>query len=95
MIVTEYMTRSVMNVNLFTLHVIHHIGITQRPRDHLVQKSRQLVAAWWHKLVSKQKWTNLRFFPYDCYQIHNQIGYMGQYVYITCNSTYWYHTEAS
>ena len=33
---------------------MHHIGITQRPHDHLFQKSRQLVATWVHKLHSKQ-----------------------------------------
>ena len=80
---------------MFTLHVIQHIGITQRPHNHLVQKSRQLGATWWHKLVSKQKWTNLGFFHFDCYQIHYQIGHMRQYVHITCDSTYWYHKEAS
>ena len=80
---------------MFTLYVIYHIGITQRPHDHLVQKSRHLDATWVHKLVSKQKSTNLIFFLYDCNEIHYQIGYMGQFVYIICNSSYWYHTEAS
>ena len=34
-IVTKYVTRQVLWVNLFTLYVIHHIGITQKPHDHL------------------------------------------------------------
>ena len=90
--VTKYITRQVIWVNLFTLYFIHHMGITQRPRYHLVQKSRG--ATWVHKLVSKQKSTNLIFFLYDCNQIHYQIGYMGYFVHIICNSSYWYQTEA-
>ena len=40
--VTKYLTKYVIRVNLFTLYVIHHIGVTQRPRDHLIQKSGHL-----------------------------------------------------
>ena len=42
--VTKYLTKYVILVNLFTLYVIHHIGITQRPRDHLIYKSGHLSA---------------------------------------------------
>ena len=35
MIVTKYVTRQVLWVNLFTLFLVHHIGITQKPHDHL------------------------------------------------------------
>ena len=39
MIVTRYITRyNVLLINLFPSTVIHHIGITQRPHDHLFQK---------------------------------------------------------
>ena len=95
MIVTKYITRYVILINLLTLYVIHRIGITQRPHDHLVQKSRHLGATWVPKLVSKQKSTNLISFLYDCNQIHYQIGCMGPFVHIICNSLYCYHTEAS
>ena len=95
MIVTNYITRLVILVNLFTIHDIHHIGIIQRPHDHLFQKSWHLDATLVHKLVSEQKSTNLSFFLYDCNQIHDQISYMGQFVYIICNSSYWYYKEAS
>ena len=54
-----------------------------------------LGATWVHKLVSKQKSTNLSFFLNDRNQIHHQRGYMGQFVHITCNALYWYHTGAS
>ena len=95
MIVTKYINRYVICDILFTLHVIHHIGITQRNHDHLVQKLRQPGATWVHKLVSKQKSTNLRFFLHDCYQIHYQIDCMSQFVHFTCNSSYWHHAAAS
>ena len=62
MVLTKYTTSQVIWVNLFTLYVIHHIGITQRPHDRLVQKSRHLGVTWVHKFVSKQKSTNLFFF---------------------------------
>ena len=39
-IVTKYITRHVLLVNLFTLYVIYNIGITQKPSDHLFQKLR-------------------------------------------------------
>ena len=94
MIVTKYITRQVIWVNLFTLYVIHHISFTQRPHDHLVQKSRHEGATWLHNFVSKQKSTNF-FSLYDCNQIHYQIGYVGQFVHIICYSSYWYHTKAS
>ena len=92
MIVTKYITRYVIRVNLFTLYVIHHIGITQRPHDHLFQKSMHLGATWVYKQAKIDKFD---FFLYDCNQIHYQIGYMGQFVHIICNSSYWYHAEAS
>ena len=76
--------------HFFTLYVIHYIGITQRSHDHLFQKSRQLGATWVHKQVKQAKIDKFNIFPYDC-----QIGYMGQFVHIICNSLYWYHTEAS
>ena len=59
MIVTNYITRLVILVNLFTIHDIHHIGIIQRPRDHLFQKSWHLDATLVH---NEQKSTNLSFF---------------------------------
>ena len=61
MIVTKCITRQFLWVNLFTVYVIHHIGITQSPHDHLFQKSRHLGGTWVHRLVSKQKSTNLIF----------------------------------
>ena len=42
--------------------------------------------------------SNNRQFPifsFCCYQIHYQIGYMGQFVHIISNPLYWYYTEAS
>ena len=35
MIVTKYITRQVLWINLFTLYLIPQIGITPKPRDHL------------------------------------------------------------
>ena len=48
MIVTKYTNTQVKCVNLFTLYVIHHNGITQKPRDHLFQKL-------WHLGATKEK----------------------------------------
>ena len=62
MIDTKYITRQSIWVNMFTVYVIHHIGITKEPHDHLFQKSRKLGAIWVHKPVSKRKSTNLSFF---------------------------------
>ena len=86
MIVIKYITRLVIWVNLFTVHVIHHNVIIQRPHDHLFQMSWHLDATLVLKLVSEQKSTNLRFFLYDCNQVHYHICYMGQFVHIICNS---------
>ena len=61
MIAAKYITRHVICVNLITLYIIHHIGITQRPHDHLFQKSMHHGATWVHKLVSKQKSISLIF----------------------------------
>ena len=36
MIVTKYITIYAIWVNLLTLYVMHHIGVTQSPHDHLV-----------------------------------------------------------
>ena len=44
MIVIKYIAIYVIWVNLFILHVIHCIGFTQRPHDHLFQKSGHLDA---------------------------------------------------
>ena len=93
MIVTKYITRQVLWVHLFTLYVVCQIGITQRPCDHLFQKSWLLGATWVHKSVSKID--KFEFFLHDCNQIHYQIGSMGQFVHIICNPSYWYQTEAS
>ena len=81
-IVTKYITRLVIWVNLFTLYVIHYIGITQRSHDHLFQKSRQLGATWVHKQVKQAKIEKFEFLLYDCNQIHFPIYYMGQFVHI-------------
>ena len=62
MIVTTYIPRQVLWVNLFRLYVTRHIGVTQRPHDHLFQKSWHQGATWVHKLASKQKLTNQSFF---------------------------------
>ena len=35
----KYFTREVICVQLFILYIFHHNGITQRPHDHLFQKS--------------------------------------------------------
>ena len=35
------------------------------------------------------------FFVSDCNQVHYQIGFMSEFVHTICNSSYWYHTEAS
>ena len=40
----EFITRWVMWVNLFILYVVRHNAITQRPHDHLFQKSWHLGA---------------------------------------------------
>ena len=44
---------------------------------------------------TQAKIDKFEFFLYDWYQIHYQIGFMGQFVHIICNSSYWYNTEAS
>ena len=93
MIVTKYINRQVLWVNLFTLYVIHHIGITQRPHDHLFQKQWHLGATWVSILVNGQKSRKSSFFLYDCYEIHYQIGFKGQFVHTICNSSYWYHKQ--
>ena len=61
MIAAKYITRLVIWVNVYTLYVIHHTGIIQRPHDHLFQKSWHIDATLVHKLVSEQKSTNLSF----------------------------------
>ena len=49
-----------------------------------------------HKLIDVQaKIDKFKFCLCDCSQIHDQIGYMGQFVNTLCNSLYWYHTKAS
>ena len=93
MIVTKYVTREVLWVNLFTLYVIHHIGIIQRPRGHLFQKLGHLGATWVYILQAQSE--KIRVFLYDVNQIHYQIGFMGQFVHTVCKSSYWYYTEAS
>ena len=48
-------------INLLPLYVVHHIRITQKPRDHLFQKSRNMGATLLHNW-SKQKLTKLGYF---------------------------------
>ena len=66
-IVTKYITRQGLWVNFFTLYVMHQIGITQWPHDHLFQKSGHLGPTFnWNM----QKQPIVSFFPHDCNQIH-------------------------
>ena len=55
MIVTKYLTRWVLRVHLVTLYEIHHIGITQKPHDHLFQNRRHMGSTWVHYLESKKQ----------------------------------------
>ena len=60
----------------FHIIVIHYTGITQRPHDHLFQKSGHLGATWVHKLLSKNI-DKFELFVHDCNQILYRLGYMG------------------
>ena len=71
MIVTKYVTRQVLWVNLFTLYVIHHIGIPHKPHDQLFQKSGHLGLTGC--ITRKQtKIYKIEFFSFNDY---NQIPY--------------------
>ena len=62
MIVTKYITRHVLWINLFTLYVIHYNGIIQKPHDHLFQKSEASGFNSSALTMNKQKSTNLSVF---------------------------------
>ena len=93
--IPKYVSSWVICGKLYLIYVSRHNGITQRPHGHLFQKSRHLGATWVPQTIKQAKIDKFDFFLYDCNQIHYQIGYMGQFVHIICNSSYWYHKEAS
>ena len=90
--VPKYVIRWVILVYLSIIYVTNHNGITQRPHDHLFQKSGHLCNKCSKKLEKPRK---IRIYFSWCTQIRYQLSNICQFVHHRSITSLWYHTETS